>query len=551
MRQSLLRTTRQFYRCRAQAGWSYAFSTSTKYASIDDSHRWSTPLAQQLAQAIAVSARSLLTEKIITDDERQTTGPVPVASFMRQCLTSDLGGYYTSQAASEGDQFGTKGDFVTSPEISQIFGELIGVWVVAEWISQGRKSDGVNLMELGPGRGTLMDDMLRTMRNFPEFIKVVNAVYLVEASPKLRKAQHALLCGDHPFERTDIGYESLAKHSNLKIVWTENLNPVPRAANDSPFIIAHEFFDALPIHVFQSLAPSGNAEATSEIETPTGRIGVPRTNRTASQHQWRELLVSPKPPHRLKSGEAEFELSIAKAATPNTMLLPETSSRYKALKDTTDATIEISPESQAIARDLAERIGGPNQHNESEKDNGIPREGRQVSSRHEPNPAQKTSSSGAALIMDYGPAATIPSNSLRGIRAHRRVSPFDSPGATDVSADVDFLALAEAAINGSPGVEVHGPLDQARFLTAMGIESRASQLVKQAVDKERGGSTSKNRAQLTELAKRIESGWRRLVDVSPQGMGRLYQVMAILPYHANAGNQSRRRPVGFGGDVKM
>jgi len=79
---------------------------------------------------------------------------------MRQCLTSDLGGYYTSEAR-DADQFGRKGDFVTSPEISQIFGELIGLWVVAEWMAQGQRSSGVCLMEMGPGRGTLMDDMLR------------------------------------------------------------------------------------------------------------------------------------------------------------------------------------------------------------------------------------------------------------------------------------------------------------------------------------------------------------------------------------------------------
>ena len=214
------------------------------------------------------------------------------------------------------------------------------------------------------------------------------------------------------------------------------------------------------------------------------------------------------------------------------------------------ATIEISPEGQSYVRDFAIRLGGSDPRSSGMQSN-VPISGRTVPSGSKEEPLLKPEPSGAALIIDYGPSSTIPANSLRGIRSHTRVSPFDSPGAVDVSADVDFLALAESAINSSPGVEVHGPVDQARFLTAMGIEARAAQLVKSAVEKERGGSTGQEKSELTELVKRVETGWKRLVDRGPQGMGRLYQAMAIIPHIPPKDGQPQRRPVGFGGDVSM
>lgn len=139
-------------------------------------------------------------------------------------------------------------------------------------------------------------------------------------------------------------------------------------------------------------------------------------------------------------------------------------------------------------------------------------------------------------MLDYGPGdGSVPVNSLRGISRHRRVSPFAEPGRTDLSADVDFGAVAEAALTASDGVEVHGPVEQGVFLEAMGIRERAEVLVKAL--RERGPEGVK-------AADEVERAWKRLVSRAPDGMGKTYKVLAILPE-----NDGRRRPVGFGGDV--
>ena len=479
---------------------------------------------------------------------------------MRQCLVSDLGGYYTAETAGR-DQFGQKGDFVTSPEISQTFGELVGLWVVAEWMAQGKKREGVYLMEVGPGRGTLMDDILRTIRNFKDFSSAIEAVYLVEASQGLRQAQHKLLCGDNPLKETESGHESYSKYAkDLKIVWCEDVRLLPKEGNKTPFIVAHEFFDALPIHIFQSVPPA----AAEQIQTPTGPIDAKKLPRSSRENQWRELVVSPTPPFathsdlgtpkNMQSGPVpDFQLTLSKAATPHSMYLPEQSDRYKAIKSTDHALIEVSPESHAYAADFAVRIGGgqlPTARHQQSRPNT-----HTVSAPSEQDVVEKSQPSGAALIMDYGPASTIPANSLRGIKRHEHVSPLSEAGTVDISADVDFLGLAESAINASLGVEVHGPIDQARFLTAMGIQERAAQLVKQALDKERGGKKDDNserkKEDLTETVKRIETGWKRLVDRGPQGMGKLYQFMAIVPHRPVKQGEQMRRPVAFGGDIAV
>ena len=202
----------------------------------------------------------------------------------------------------------------------------------------------------------------------------------------------------------------------------------------------------------------------------------------------------------------EFELTLSKSSTPHSLYLPEISPRYQGLKSTPDSVIEISPESYTYVQEIAKRIGGTK--------------------------TESKTPSGAAIILDYGPTDTIPANSLRGIRGHQHVSPLSSPGLVDISADVDFVALAEAALTASPGVEVHGPVEQGAFLLSMGIRERAEMLIKAL------GNDVESR-------KRVESSWQRLVDRDGSGMGKVYKAMAIVPESGG-----KRKPPGFGGDVE-
>ena len=147
-------------------------------------------------------------------------GPLSVAAYMEEALFHPRWGYYATR-----DPLGARGDFITAPEISQVFGELIGLWCVDLWQRMGTP-DPVLLVELGPGRGTLMRDALRAARLVPDFVRAAR-LHLVERSPVLRAAQERAL--------------------GTTAQWHDDLSGVPRGPM---LLVANEFLDALPIRQF-------------------------------------------------------------------------------------------------------------------------------------------------------------------------------------------------------------------------------------------------------------------------------------------------------------
>ncbi|XP_051954585.1 protein arginine methyltransferase NDUFAF7, mitochondrial [Xyrauchen texanus] len=174
------------------------------------------------------------------------TGPISVAEYMREALTNPVSGYYVKN-----DMLGVDGDFITSPEISQIFGELLGVWCVSEWMAAGKSSE-LQLVELGPGRGSLTSDILRVFSQLKAVLgKVDLSVHLVEISPKLSQVQADCLTADQTqvFDGDDVPvYRSGTTNTGLPVYWYRQIDDVPRGFS---VFIAHEFIDALPIHKFQ------------------------------------------------------------------------------------------------------------------------------------------------------------------------------------------------------------------------------------------------------------------------------------------------------------
>ncbi|WP_321392953.1 class I SAM-dependent methyltransferase [Emcibacter sp.] len=219
-------------------------------------------------------------------------GPIPLSLYMAEALGNPEHGYYMKQ-----DPFGSQGDFTTAPEISQMFGEVIGLWMAQNWLNMGSPAK-VHLVEVGPGRGTLMADMLRAMKIIPGLMDSLT-LHLVEMSPALRKIQAEKIS---PF---------------IEPQWHDRLGDVLDDARDGPLLlVANEFFDALPIRQFQ--------------KTDKG---------------WHERLVG----LDNKKTSLQFVLSPEPVMTPD--LVPEALIRAE-----NGSIAEVCSPAENIVRDLAEHL---------------------------------------------------------------------------------------------------------------------------------------------------------------------------------------------------
>ena len=329
-------------------------------------------MAERLARAIALA------------------GPIPVSQFMGAANAH----YYATR-----DPLGR--DFTTAPEVSQVFGELIGLCLADLWDHAGRP--GAAYAELGPGRGTLAVDALRAMAR----AELAPPVHLVEFSPVLRAAQAKRL---------------------PQAQWHATLEALP---DDAPLLlVANEFLDALPVRQL--------------IRTGAG---------------WRERLVA----------SQDLLFLPVPGQQPLDALIPS------GLADAPPGSIlETSPAQVAAVRGIARRL---------------------------------VAQGGAALVIDYGYRGPAVGDTLQAIRDGKPANPFDMPGEADLTAHVDFGTLAEAAR--AEGAAVHGPVEQGRFLHALGLDSRVSALARRHPER-----ADELLAQRNRLA-------------APDEMGELFKVLAI------------------------
>jgi SAM-dependent MidA family methyltransferase len=325
-------------------------------------------------------------------------GPLPLARVMQ--LAADH--YYDTH-----EPFGPNGDFVTAPEISQMFGECIGLWLADLWQRAGSPAT-VHLAELGPGRGTLMADALRAAARAAPAFAAALSLHLVERSPRLRALQAQRL----PHAR-----------------WHDDLSTIP---TDAPLLlVANEFLDALPIAQFERVED--------------GWV-MRRVERTATGLRWDRSVGA------------------------NLAFIPE------AIRNApVGAVHERSFAAEGVAAAVGKRLAAQG---------------------------------GAALFIDYGHAGPALGDTLQSLKGGQYADPLETLGEADISAHVDFTAIARAI---APHARVFGPQAQGMFLEHIGISHRAEALKAMAS---------------TQVRAEITAAHARLVSVG--AMGRLFLALAAV-----------------------
>ena len=337
-------------------------------------------------------------------------GPIPVSTFMQLALSHPEHGYYRARAA-----IGAEGDFITAPEISQLFGEMIGIWVLQSWQDLGEPLNW-HLVELGPGRGTLMSDIFRVLKLRQWSLDGVQ-LHLVETSEPLRAAQREAL-------------GPMAAGAS----WHSSIDSVPPGRT---IYVANEFFDALPVRQFLKLKG-----VWCERRVALGK--------TAPDAPIFEFIAVP------TLFDVESEIANARGAADGEIS-------------------EFSGGARIIAAEIGQRL---------------------------------SATPGRAIIIDYGYFSERHGDTLQALRRHQKVGPFENIGEADLTAHVDFAALAHAAQNA--GARSFGPASQGAFLCALGIKARLAALLQNA-----GGAQRQM----------LQRGFHRLT--APSEMGDLFRVLAL------------------------
>ncbi|MGI4942406.1 MAG: class I SAM-dependent methyltransferase [Janthinobacterium lividum] len=331
-------------------------------------------------------------------------------------------------------------DFTTSPEITQVFGEVLGLWAAVTWEAMGQP-DPVLLVECGPGRGTLMADALRAVTQAAPGFRAALRIHLVETSPRLRAAQAAALPDG--------------------TAWHDDLASVPPGPM---LLLANEFLDALPIRQFVRRGP----QWTERFVSNGSFLEAPATDAAS---------LLPLPPGEGR-GEgvlaAEQETTGAPSAQPpSTLACTDPPPHPNPLPEGEGAVRELCEPAQNIAASIATRV---------------------------------TRDGGAALFLDYGPERSAPGDSLQALKNGKPADPLAAPGEADLTAHVDFAALARAA----SGARVHGPAPQGLFLARLGLFQRSGRLA---------------RTQPPAKAASLMQAAQRLAE--PDQMGRLFKALCI------------------------